>query len=240
MKDSVRIRTRLLRYLTDYENPRSVGSRFRAKRIGALKELLEATFDLYGRVDVLDVGGRRTYWNPLPSDWLRRKNVTVTLLNLPSEVKGDDSSIFRHIYGNACDLREHSDASFHIAHSNSVIEHVGDWSNMTRFATEIRRVADGIFVQTPYFWFPLEPHYLTPFFHWMPYPLRVRLMQRSSLGNRGRALDLNDAMEMMDEAPRLLDQQMLRTLFPDCKLLSERFLFLTKSLIAIRRPRGES
>src|SRR3546814_10323990 len=66
--------------------------------------------------------------------------------------------------------------SFDIAHSNSVIEHVITWDNMKNFARETRRVAAWHYVQTPYFWFPVDPHfYKLPFYHWLPRPLRAKL-----------------------------------------------------------------
>jgi hypothetical protein len=36
------------------------------------------------------------------------------------------------------------------------------------FAAELRRVGRGLYVQTPAWSFPIEPHALLPFAHWLP------------------------------------------------------------------------
>ncbi len=226
--------SRRLDLLTNYSNPRSLGFRFRARRIGPVVKLIEQAFQRHGEVRLLDVGGRKTYWDILPKDLLRRNRTHITLLNLPCDLQGQDDSIFTHATGNACDLREFADDSFHIVHSNSVIEHVGGWPQMKQFSQEVRRVAANLYVQTPYYWFPVEPHYLTPFFHWLPKPFQVRLLRSFTLGNRGRASSLDDALLKLEDAPRMLDLKSFKLLFPDCRILKERFLLLTKSLIAVR------
>ncbi len=45
-------------------------------------------------------------------------------------------------------------------------------SDRAAFARELRRVARGWYVQTPAFSFPVEPHALLPFAHWLPPRLR--------------------------------------------------------------------
>ena len=63
------------------------------------------------------------------------------------------------------------DGAFDLAYSSSVVEHV-DPARRAAFAAEIRRVARGWFVQTPAWSFPIEPHALLPFAHWLPAALR--------------------------------------------------------------------
>jgi hypothetical protein len=221
--------------MIDYENPKSLGSRFRARRVGPLLQLIENAHSIHGHVKLLDIGGRKTYWSILPSGFLERHNVTVTILNLSEESGQADDETFKHVVGDACNLVEYADKSFHIAHSNSVIEHVGGWKNMKRFANECRRVACGLFVQTPYFWFPIEPHYVTPLFNWLPRPIQELLVLKFALGyGASRAPNLETAIEWIDAAPRLLDLRAYRLLFPDCRIVKERLLLLTKSLIAVR------
>ena len=62
---------------------------------------------------------------------------------------------------------------FDLVYCSSVIEHVAP-SRREAFAAELRRVGRGWFVQTPAFSFPIEPHALLPFAHWLPVGLRKR------------------------------------------------------------------
>lgn len=222
--------------MTDYENPDSLGSRFRQKRTGPLRKLIQDAHAKHGHVRLLDIGGRKLYWNILPPGFLQKHNVTVTLLNLPDDLHASDDEIFKHVAGNACSMPEYADKSFHIAHSNSVIEHVGGWSNVKKFAQEARRVASGLFIQTPYFWFPIEPHYVCPFFHWTPRPVQECLVRNFALGHRGtKAPNLEASIAEIDEVPRLLDLGSYRLLFPDCEIVKEKVFLLTKSMVAVRQ-----
>ncbi|MDQ2984142.1 MAG: methyltransferase domain-containing protein [Actinomycetota bacterium] len=60
------------------------------------------------------------------------------------------------------------DASFDIAFSNAVVEHLEDLASQRRFVHELCRVARHVFVTTPNRWFPIETHTLVPFVHWLP------------------------------------------------------------------------
>ena len=64
-----------------------------------------------------------------------------------------------------------ADDEFDLVYCSSVIEHVPP-ARRAAFAAEIRRVSRGWFVQTPAFSFPIEPHALLPFAHWLPPGLR--------------------------------------------------------------------
>ena len=64
-----------------------------------------------------------------------------------------------------------ADGEFDLAYCSSVIEHVAP-PDRAAFAREVRRVARGWYVQTPAYSFPLEPHALLPFAHWLPPRLR--------------------------------------------------------------------
>ena len=67
--------------------------------------------------------------------------------------------------------------AFDIAFSNSVIEHVGSFEEQTRFAEQLRRVATGVWVQTPARGFPLETHLLMPLIHYLPLRWQTRLVR---------------------------------------------------------------
>ena len=125
-----------------------------------------------------------------------------------------------------------TDESFDVVFSNSVIEHMGKWEDQKRFAGEIRRVGKRYFVQTPNYYFPVEPHFITPFIHWLP-----RSVGRRLIGLTVRYLltrDLQRSLEVFDEV-RLLRPKEMRDMFPDAKIVYERVLGLPKSIFAIKK-----
>ncbi len=64
-----------------------------------------------------------------------------------------------------------AEGEFDLVYCNSVIEHVPR-PRRAAFAAELRRVGRGWLVQTPAWSFPIEPHALLPFAHWLPPRLR--------------------------------------------------------------------
>ncbi len=228
----------LTRIVANYSDSNSIGSKFRSKRIAPLIKMIEKAYEVHGKVDIIDIGGRKTYWNILPIDILSRYKVMITIVNLPDASEQDDDQYedekhFCFRFGDGCDLSFFLDNHFEIVHANSVIEHVGDWFNVVKFAKEVSRLAPNYFIQTPYFWFPVEPHFMTLFFHWLPRPTRIWLLLNFDLGNHPRSLTVHEAAGKLENY-RLLDRQMFKVLFPDAQIISEIFLGLTKSLIAVR------
>lgn len=155
----------------------------------------------------------------------------ITLINLPDSVdKSESDEMFTYLDGNGCDLAEFGDKSFHLSHSNSVIEHVGSWENKKRFASESQRVALRQYIQTPNYWFPIEPHFMTPFFHWLPENIRVKLLMNFNLGWYTKTDSKEEAQKFVDGCALLTAKEM-KTLFPKGKLTIEKIGGLSKSLI---------
>jgi SAM-dependent methyltransferase len=73
------------------------------------------------------------------------------------------------------------DGEFDLAYSSSLVEHLVP-ERRAPFASEIKRVAKGWYVQTPAFSFPIEPHALLPFAHWLPVGLRRRYWRLGAAG----------------------------------------------------------
>jgi SAM-dependent methyltransferase len=109
--------------------------------------------------------------------------------------------------------------SFDLVYCSSVIEHVPPPCRAA-FAAEVRRVGRGWFVQTPAHSFPLEPHSLLPFAHWLPVALRRPYWR---LGAAGAWEDV-----------RLLRRAELESLFGPA--LPERAGGLVKSWVCVRPP----
>jgi hypothetical protein len=225
----------LLIKLIDYNNPKAFASGLRKKRSWRITNLVEQIYNEFGSVRILDLGGTYIYWNIFHLDWFERFNVTITLLNLSTiPLPAGSNPRFESVAGNACDLGRYQDDVFHLVHSNSVIEHVGSWSAMALMASESNRVGRAYYHQTPYFWFPIEPHFLFPILHWLPMPMRVKLALRLRLGTWPRATSIEEAVAAQSSAV-LLDKSMMISLFPHGEMELERFWGLQKSLIVIKR-----
>jgi hypothetical protein len=222
---------RLIYALQDPENPNSLAMRMRRARSRRVVELIEAVAAEKGACRILDLGGEPDYWGLFERAVLERCGVHVTLVNPQAFTLADP--MFEAVEGDACALPQYADRSFDLVHSNSVVEHVGDWPRMEGFAAEARRLAPRYYVQTPYFWFPIEPHFSAPFFHWRSEQGRARALLKRRHGFAERAPDLGQAMRDVQHA-RLLDKTQFRFLFPDARHVDERIAGLTKSLIAVR------
>ena len=127
------------------------------------------------------------------------------------------------------------DDYYDIAFSNSTIEHVGTYENQKIFASEIKRVGKGFFLQTPAREFFVEPHYLTLFIHWLPISIQRRLLRNFSIWGILARPDDQLIQKNLSEI-RLLNKREFCELFHDCNIVREKFLFFTKSYIAYRQP----
>jgi hypothetical protein len=223
----------LAQIIGDYDNPNSLGSRFRRQRSAPLRAMIEQVFAERDKVSILDVGGTEYYWKIFPLDFLQTHRVNIVLLNLGADLKPvNHSEMVQVIEGDGCAL-QFADDDFDICHSNSVIEHVGSWNRKVAYAREVTRVAPRYFHQTPSFWFPWEPHFGMPIYHWLPEPMRLAIACRRKLGWTMPATSVDDGMQTVEHAS-LLDRRMFSYLFPDAKIISERLVGLTKSFIAIK------
>ena len=181
---------------------------------------------------LLDIGGYPGFWTSHPQPVKRIDTLNVHEVSWNSEQAPNHN--IRTLIGDGCSLAV-SDKSYDIAFSNSVIEHMGSWERQQQFAAEIRRVGKRLWVQTPAYECPIEPHYLTPFVHYFPRSFQKMILRWCTL--RGWCERLNcDQISSMVETTRLLRKSEMRHLFPDCELITERmFWILPKSYIAIRQ-----
>lgn len=189
------------------------------------------------KISILDVGGLESYWRLFPFEALGGWHFRIVLLNLdfPSPVATvgfpPASVEIGRAIGDACQLGQFANGAFDLAHSNSVIEHVGSWARIRAMADGLRRVGRFFFLQTPSFLFPVEPHFLLPLVHWLPRPLATAMIQHKC------GCDLETAIRA-HEGIRLLSRRELETLFPDAEFIVERFLGLPKStIVRSRLPR---
>lgn len=219
-----------------------VQNKFRGKRFEAFQKLLDQVLSIKDTASILDVGGSPVYWNMLPEIYHDR--VEIYCLNFEEEFSkysGLKPSInVKNIVGDGCHMPQFEDRQFDIAHSNSVIEHVGSLQNMAKFASETRRVGNAYYMQTPNYWFPIEPHYTFPFIHWLPDAAKMAIFTNLSLGY-AKKCSFETALVRIDHT-RMLSARMMRNFYPDADIRFERFLLLRKSITAVRgfRDRAES
>jgi SAM-dependent methyltransferase len=208
--------------LSVYDFYRCVQPGLRRKRIEVFLERLQPTV----ATRILDVGGYVYDW-----DGVVPVNCSVVLLNLSHPKNQAVAERFTCLAGDGRAL-EFADKSFDIAFSNSVIEHLGTFEDQKRFALELRRVGRRVFVQTPNRWFFIEPHFIVPFVHFLPWNLAKRLLRYFSLRAMLRKGDNADLDQLAKEL-RLLSFREMKRLFPGCEIYRERWFGFTKSFIAI-------
>jgi hypothetical protein len=94
-------------------------------------------------------------------------------------------------------------------------------------------VGKNLYVQTPYRWFPIEPHFLAFFVHWLPRSWHKRVIPLFSIRGWFRKGDDVEVGKLVEEV-RLLSVAEMKQLFPDCEIHRERVFGFVKSLIAVR------
>lgn len=198
---------------------KAIGVHFRRRRMESFARLLGIT----PSTTVLDVGGSAFNWAYCPV------RPQITILNLDKEI---DAKGFRFICADATQM-PFSCREFDVVFCNSVIEHLYDAEKQKRLAEEIARVGRHYFVQTPDYWFPIEPHYLTPFVQFVPHKLKSWVHRWATLRGWLDRPDKHTCAQWTNEI-HLLRASEMRALFPDASLVRERVLGWSKSLIAVR------
>jgi SAM-dependent methyltransferase len=207
-----------------YSIYRLLQPRFRQKRVRFFLDQLHPG----DATTILDVGGNVYDWEgvvPISSP--------ITILNLaPTDSSSNFPARFSYQMGDGRSL-PFPDQSFDIVYANSVIEHLRTWEDQERFAREALRVGRCVFIQTPNRWFPVEPHFITFFIHYLPKRWQRLFLPKLSFRGLFRSGD-NVELQQLFEELRLLSFSEMQTLFPGCTVHRERLFGITKSLIAIR------
>ncbi len=209
--------------IADNRNPSSMASSFRSRRLNLFKGFVDG---LPKPVRILDIGGTPEFWESAGFDL---RDVNITLLNL--ETAACLSPNIQSVAGDATNLSAFADKSFDIAFSNSVIEHLFNFENQQKMAAEALRVSKHHFIQTPNYWFPIEPHWVFPLFQHFPAFIRVFLTKNFSLGHVKQSASWAEARRQVEEI-QLLSKSEMKTLFPTSKIWEEKLFTLTKSFVA--------
>lgn len=209
--------------IADNKNPNSLASSFRSRRLNLFRGFVDG---LPKPVKILDIGGTPEFWK---SAELNTTDVEITLLNLVM-VETDLPNVVS-ITGDATDLSTFTDKSFDIAFSNSVIEHLFSFQNQQKMASEALRVSKHHFIQTPNYWFPVEPHWVFPFFQFFPRIIKIMLTRNFNLGHLKKSASWAEAKRQVEEI-QLLSKSDMKKLFPTSKIWEEKLFSFTKSFVA--------
>ena len=183
-------------------------------------------FKITSQTRVLDVGGTLLNWSLMPA------SPVLTICNMSLTEDGRSVSVV----GDGRYL-PFKDGAFDIVYSNSVIEHLKNFENQKLFSSECRRVGNNYYVQTPDKKFPIEPHFITPFIHWLPFKIKkifIRNFTVWGLITRPTKTYRNMILKEIN----LLGKTEMKVLFPDAKIIHERFFSFSKSLIAIKNNKN--
>ena len=205
------------------EEKDSLGNWFRNKRF---KFFFDKINLMDKPISILDLGGRVKFWENRSLSG--NHNFLITIINLESE-----KSVYPNIetkVGNILELKSFKKNSFDIVFSNSVIEHLYNFQNQKKIASEILRIGKKHIIQTPNKYFFVEPHYIFPFFQYLPSKIQYKILTKTKL-SRLRKWDKKFARQYLKEI-RLLTLNELKEIFPGSKIYQEKFFGMSKSFTA--------
>ncbi len=152
------------------------------------------------------------------------KQSQITLLNLekqnvPLELRGHIVSVV----GNAVDMPQYKKGEFALCFSNSVIEHLGTKENQQKMAAEMKRVGKFGYLQTLNKYFPIEPHFVFPFFQFLPHAITEFLVMHFNFMYVGRIARTKEEAHSIVTEIRLIGKKNYRHYFPKGISTKKRF-----------------
>jgi hypothetical protein len=205
-----------------------VTGHFRRKR----GKLLLQLFPDIAKMRIVDVGGSRHFWEKvdlqIPPQNVRIFNISEAETRAVGQGRYEGVQVER-FDGFNLPLKTHS---VDLVVCNSVIEHVSPESR-SRFAKEVDSVARNAFVQTPAWSFPVEPHFVMPFIHWLPRSVGFALAHVSIWRILSRPS--RETIRNYWWGTKLLKEREFKSLFPGYMFVGERFFGLTKSMALVKQ-----
>jgi hypothetical protein len=197
-------------------------ARSRARRFARFMELMSPS----STDRILDVGVTDTAWrssNPLEAAYPWPERITAVGLGSMPTFQG----LFPAVDFVVADGRNlpFADKTFDIGYSNAVIEHVGSLADQRQFVSELLRTCRRVWISTPNARFPIDPHTLLPFVHWLPRGIRHPILRITGNGHWASeaALRPMNAAELLSMFPR--DDSV--------RIVRQRVLGLTSNLTAV-------
>jgi SAM-dependent methyltransferase len=207
-------------------------------------ELFRAAFGLDDDTRILDLGSE---WGAniravLEGTPVRPENTFIADINPHVLERGRQNYGFVPVLMSPSGKLPFPDGYFDIVYCSSVIEHVTIpkeqvWSlrsgrqfrrlslaHQREFAREIQRVGRQFFVQTPYRWFVLESHSWLPFVAFLPRRMLLPLLKCAA-----RFWPKSTNPDWC-----LLDRRELGSMFAGAEIRNEKWLGLTKSIMAVK------
>jgi len=220
----MRIKDTIFRKLADPYSPGSLGHAARTRRM----EMLLQRFPDFRDMKIVDLGGNTKSW--LASD-VRPAHVTV--VDSGAWALEAPEAWMTIVQGDAC-ARSTISGTFDLVFSNSLIEHVGGPRYRREMAQVVHDLAPYHWVQTPYRYFPVEPHFLFPGFQFLPVVAKMQVFLHWPLVRH-----IRDRTYPVDRVRHVIDHDLLTvtemvSLFPSSLILHEKAAGMTKSLIAVR------
>lgn len=209
------------------DSPGSLGAQARMRRW----EVFASLFPDIEQMRVVDLGGTVESWRRAP---VRPREVVVVNLLEPGDA---DTPNLVPVLGDACRARavledEGVDPAFGLVFSNSLLEHVGGHANRSALASEVRALAPRHWVQTPYRFFPVEPHWVFPMMQFLPVAARTRVARRWPLVHTRPDSEAGALADV--QWTELVGMTELRSYFPESQVVKERMGGLVKSIVAVK------
>ncbi len=217
------MRSYLLKH-ANQNNENSISSKLRKKRFKFFEEYCG---QFKKPLHILDLGGSDYHWRS--SIFENNKDYHITLLNVENQNLSGLKN-FSYIRLDVSELDYFGDREFELIYSNSLIEHLPSFEEQKKLGKEIMRIGKRYFVQTPNLNFPVEPHFLFPFFQFLPEETKVKLLMKHNLGWYEKQ-KVKSAAQELARSINMLNKKKLPEIFPDSKIRSEHFFLLTKSFI---------
>lgn len=205
-----------------YGNKKSLWNKLRQKRFNFLLSKLTQISKPY---KIIDIGGTEQYWEK--RGITGNKDFDITIVNLTG--KEPKYPNIRFVNVDARDLSIFKSNEFDISYSNSVIEHLGNIKEMNKMAKESRRISKYFFIQTPNKYFPIEPHFLLPFFQFLPEKIKIKILTNTRLVEKKKRSS-KEAKSWV-QSIKLLSMNELQRLYPKGKIYKEKIFGITKSYI---------
>jgi hypothetical protein len=175
---------------------------------------------------VLDLGGTAVSWSVLGM-----RPLSVTLVNL--DHAGEPEPWMEVVRADAC---TGGFGQYDLVFSNSLMEHLGGHTRRQQFADVVQESAPAWWVQTPYRYFPVEPHWVFPFFQFLPFRARLAICRHWRTLHMTAPKEIAAAAELVSSV-ELISATEMRAYFPGSDIWFERMAGLPKSLVAIETGR---